>query len=81
MIEVDSKTFKSGNSVAVRLPRELAVESETEVTIRKVGDTLTIVPKPKRTMAQLVARLREIGPPPGPKLKRERAIFPKRPGL
>ena len=81
MIEVDSKTFKSGNSVAVRLPRELEIEPDTEVTICKVGDTLTITPKPKKTMADLVARLREIGPPPGPKLKRERIIFPKRRGL
>lgn len=81
MIEVDSKTFRSGNSVAVRLPRELAFETDTEVTIRKVGNTLTITPKPKKTMAEFIARLREIGPPPGPKLKREKIIFPKRPGL
>ena len=81
MIEVDSKTFKSGNSIAVRLPKELAVEPNTEVTIRKVGETLTITPKPRRTMADLVARLREIGPPPGPKVERQKIIFPKRRGL
>jgi antitoxin VapB len=76
-----TKTFKSGNSTALRLPKELAVEPGTEVTITRIGDTLTITPKRNRTMAELVARLREIGPPPGPKLKRERILFPKRSGL
>ncbi len=81
MIEVDSKTFRSGNSEAVRLPKEVAFGPEVEVTIRKVGDTLTITPKRKRTMAELVERLREIGPPPGPPVGRQKIIFPKRRGL
>lgn len=81
MIEIDSKTFKSGNSTALRLPKELAVEPGAEVTIRKIGNTLTITPKTKKTMAEMVARLREIGPPPGPAAKRQKIIFPKRPGL
>ncbi len=83
MIEVDSKTFKSGNSEAVRLPKEVAFGTDVEVTIRKVGDRLTIEPKrqAKRTMAELVARLREIGPPPGPKFRRQRILPPKREGL
>lgn len=83
MIEVDSKTFKSGNSEAVRLPKEVAFGPNVEVTIRKTGDTLEITPKSKRKMtpAELVAKLREIGPPPGPKPKRQRIIFPKRRGL
>lgn len=83
MIEVDSKTFKSGNSEALRLPKEVAFGPGVEVTIRKVGDRLTIEPKreAKRTMAELVARLREIGPPPGPKFKRERILPPKREGI
>ena len=83
MIEVDSKTFKSGNSEALRLPKEVAFGINVEVTIRKVGDRMTIEPKreAKRTMAELVARLREIGPPPGPKFKREKIIPPRREGL
>jgi antitoxin VapB len=83
MIEVDSKTFKSGNSEAVRLPKEVALGPNVEVTIRKIGDTLEITPKAKRklTPQELVQRLREIGPPPGPPLKREKIIFPKRRGL
>lgn len=83
MIEVTSKTFKSGNSEALRLPKEVALGPNVEVTIRKIGDTLEITPKAKRkkTMAELVARLREIGPPPGPRVGRLKPIFPKRPGL
>jgi antitoxin VapB len=83
MIEVDSKTFKSGNSEAVRLPKEVAFGTDVDVTIRKVGNRLTIEPKrdAKRTMAELVERLREIGPPPGPKFKPQRITPPKRTGL
>ena len=83
MIELDTKTFKSGNSVALRLPKELGIAEGVEVTLRKVGDTLEVTPKAKRkkTMAELVARLREIGPPPGPRVGRQKIIFPKRPGL
>jgi antitoxin VapB len=80
MIEVDSKTFKSGNSEALRLPKEVALGPNVEVTIRKVGDVLTIVPK-RKTMADLVDRLREIGPPPDGVQKRIKIQFPKRPGL
>lgn len=83
MIEVDSKTFKSGNSEAVRLPKEVAFGADVEVTIRKVGDTLEITPKAKRkkTMAELAAYLLELGPPPGPKVGRLKPIIPKRRGL
>jgi antitoxin VapB len=82
MIEVESKTFKSGNSEAVRLPKEVAYGAGVEVTIRKVGNRITIEPKQgaKKTMADLVARLREIGPPPGPKFRRQRIVPPKREG-
>ena len=83
MIEVDSKTFKSGNSEALRLPKEVAFGPGVEVRIRKIGDTLEITPKAKRkkTMAELVARLRELGAPPEPKVGRQKIIFPKRRGL
>jgi antitoxin VapB len=83
MIEIDTRTFKSGNSVALRLPKELGVVEGIEVTVRKVGDTLEVTPKqkPRMTPAELVAKLREIGPPSGPKVGRLKPIFPKRRGL
>jgi antitoxin VapB len=41
---VASKTFKSGNSIAVRLPKTIAFPADTPVTIERHGDTLTIRP-------------------------------------
>ena len=75
------KTFKSGNSIAVRMPREVAYEPDIEVLISRSGDVVTMVPKMKGTPAELVRRLREIGPPPDGVQKREKIIFPKRRGL
>ena len=77
MIEVDSKTFKSGNSEALRLPKEVAFGPDVEVKIRKVGDTLMIVPKRKKTVAQLIEALEKL-PKPKRKMKRVRIEFPKR---
>jgi antitoxin VapB len=76
-----TKTFKSGNSVAVRLPKELGIVEGTELEIERTGDTVTIRPKHKKTMGDLVEALRKIGPPPGPKLKRQKIVFPQRRGL
>ena len=78
---VVGKTFKSGNSVAVRMPKEVAFDPDIEVVISRTGDLLTIVPKDKVTPAELVRRLREIGPPPDGVQKRQKIIFPKRRGL
>lgn len=75
------KTFRSGNSVAVRLPKEVAFDPDIEVVISRTGDIVTIIPKDKATPAELVRRLREIGPPPDGVQKRQKIIFPRRPGL
>ena len=39
-----AKVFKQGNSQAVRLPKEFRV-SESEVFIRKSGDSIVLTPK------------------------------------
>ena len=75
-----TRTFRSGNSEAVRLPKELGFGPGVEVVVRREGDTLTITPKAK-TMAELVRRLREIGPPPDGVQQREPIEWPERPGL
>lgn len=41
-----TKVFKSGNSQAVRLPREFRLDQE-EVFIRKEGKSIVITPLPK----------------------------------
>lgn len=78
---VIGKTFRSGNSVAVRLPKEVAFDADIEVIISRSGDVVTMVPKDKVTPAELVRRLQEIGAPEDGVQKRQKIIFPKRPGL
>jgi antitoxin VapB len=41
-----AKVFKSGNSQAVRLPKKFRIKND-EVLIKKDGDRLIIIPKPK----------------------------------
>lgn len=79
MTTVTSKTFRSGNSQAVRLPREIAYADGTEVTIVRTGDVLTIRPA-RLTMAELMRRLDEL-PAPSSVEVRDPDIFPDREGL
>ena len=82
---IETKTFKSGNSVAIRLPKELGFSADMAVTIERVGNELKIVPvidpaEEKRQLDELVAALRAIGPV-GEIEPREPIDFPDRPGL
>ena len=82
---IETKTFKSGNSVAIRLPKELGFLADMAVTIERVGNALQIVPmvdpaEEKRQLDELVAALRAIGPV-GEIEPREPIDFPDRPGL
>lgn len=82
---IETRTFKSGNGVAVRLTKESGFASGVAVTIEQRGDTLTIKPaidpvEEKRKPTQLMARLRRAGPIT-PVRKREPIEFPDRLGL
>lgn len=79
MTTVTSKTFKSGNSQAVRLPKEVAYANEVEVTIERSGDVLTIRPK-RMSMAEMM-RLMDQLPAPSAVEVRDPDIFPDREGL
>jgi antitoxin VapB len=47
-----TKVFKSGNSLAVRIPKELAfVKPTQEVDIERVGNTLVVRPLEQQTLA------------------------------
>jgi len=83
MNAVSSKTFKSGNSVAVRLPKEIGFAPGIDVLVERSGDVVTIRPRhdpaeEKRKVLELVAALRAIGPvaeiekrePPMPPIRR-----------
>lgn len=47
-----TRIFKSGNSLAVRIPKELAIaEASQEVEIERVGNTLVVRPVVQQTLA------------------------------
>jgi len=75
-----TKTFRSGNSVAVRLPKELGIAEGTELEIEQTGSGLMLRRTPKRTGRDLVAALEKL-PKLAKPFKRERIVFPKRRGL
>ena len=86
---VETRTFKSGNSVAVRIPKELGFEAGTEVTIRRIGNRLEIAPlldpaQERQALRDMLDEIRaiweEAGGPPEPQ-RREPIEFPDRPGL
>ena len=62
MDAVRTRTFKSGNSEAIRLPKELAFGIDTEVEITRDGTGITIRPV-KLSPAEMVRRLRELPSP------------------
>lgn len=76
-----AKTFKSGNSVAVRLPKEVAYPADIELTATRTGDVVILSPKKRRTPAETVALLRAIGFPEDGRLDRPEFEYPDRPGL
>lgn len=82
---IETKTFKSGNSVAIRLPKELGFAADMAVTIERIGNELKIVrvvdpAEGKRRLDKMIAALRAIGPigEIGP---REPIDIPDRPGM
>lgn len=52
-----TRVFKSGNSLAVRLPKEFAFDEGLEVEIRRQGASIVLTPK-RLDMAFLIERLR-----------------------
>jgi antitoxin VapB len=81
-----SRTFKSGNSEAVRLPKGLGFGIGTEVLVERRGDELVLraASNPdteKAAVRELVRRLREIGRPDDGVQARPDFEAPERPGL
>lgn len=80
-----TKTFKSGNSVAVRLPKGFAIPEGAAVELNKAGDTVTIrvgrdAAEEKARMLKWLEELKAL-PKPAEIQKREPIYFPKRRGL
>jgi antitoxin VapB len=79
MKPVVSRTFKSGNSEAVRLPKGVAYGAEIEVAIIRSGDVLTIYPK-RPPIETLVRRLQALAKPDQIEVRDEDNL-PEPPGL
>lgn len=83
---VHSKTFKSGNSVAVRLPKGFAIPAGADVELDKSGDTVTIrltrnSGEAQRRMRATWQAMEAIGAPPDGVQPRDPFDFPDRKGL
>ena len=74
-----SRTFRSGNSEAMRLPKDVAFGTDVELVIVRSGDVLTVYPA-GLPLPDMVARLRELAAPPAIE-RRDVEELPERPGL
>ena len=54
-----TRTFRSGNSEAIRLPKDMAFGDDAEVVIVRSGDVVTIY-RAATTVAEMVERLRSL---------------------
>jgi len=74
-----TRTFRSGNSEAVRLPKDVAFGEDVELVIVRSGDVLTLYPA-TTSIPEMIARLNAL---PAPPLIEERdgEEIPERDGL
>ena len=81
----ETKTFKSGNSVALRLPKSLAIGPDERMIIEQKGDVLTVrravdPAEAKRKWLDMLDTLETLPKPPGVQ-DREPIDIPDRNGL
>lgn len=75
------KTFRTGDSEAVRIPKEMSFGEGVELTLERNGDVLKLYPtRTHITGAELVARLNAL-PSPDYVEVRDDEPLPERPGL
>lgn len=79
MPSAKTRTFRSGNSEAVRLPREVAYGADVELTVIRSGDVVTMYPT-RPSIKEMLARLRSL-PRPATIEERDVEPLPERPGL
>lgn len=82
----ETKTFMSGDSVALRLPEGLAIGPDEKMLIEQNGDVLTIrrardPAEAKRRMKDAYEAMLAIGAPEDGVQPRAPFDFPDRPGL
>ncbi|QYE34776.1 AbrB/MazE/SpoVT family DNA-binding domain-containing protein [Polymorphobacter sp. PAMC 29334] len=82
---VRSKVFRSGNSVAVRLPKAFGLEEGAEVEIERLGRQVVIrqvfdAAEEKAKLTAFIAELRSL-PAPGVLEIRDTDEIPERPNM
>lgn len=74
-----SRTFRIGDSQAIRLPEDLAFGDDVELMIVRSGDVMTICPA-RVTIPEMIARLRALPSPPQAE-QRDQEEIPEQAGL
>ena len=74
-----TRTFRSGNSEALRLPRDVAYGEDVELVIVRSGDVMTIYPA-ATSIPAMIKRLRALPAPPTIE-RRDDEELPERKGL
>jgi antitoxin VapB len=74
-----TRTFRSGNSEAVRLPKDIAFGEGVELVAVRSGDVLTLYPA-AASIPDMMARLRALPTPPSIEVRDEDEL-PERAGL
>jgi antitoxin VapB len=79
MTVAKTRTFRSGNSEAVRLPKNVAFGEDVELIIVRSGDVLTLYPA-TTSIPEMIARLEALPVPPSIE-ERDDEELPERVGL
>jgi antitoxin VapB len=79
MTVAKTRTFRSGNSEAIRLPKEVAFGKDLELVIVRSGDVLTLYPA-TTSIPEMIARLEALPVPPSIE-ERDDEELPERAGL
>ena len=74
-----TRTFRSGNSEAIRLPKDIAFGENVELVIVRSGDVMTIYPS-ATSIPAMIKRLRTLPAPPSIE-RRDDEELPERRGL
>lgn len=74
-----TRTFRSGNSEAIRLPKSVAFGDDVEIMMVRSGDVLTLYPA-TTTLPEMIARLEALPTPPAIEVRDEDEL-PERSGL
>ena len=79
MTVTKTRTFRSGNSEAIRLPKDVAFGEGVELVVVRSGDVLTVYPA-ATSIPEMIARLEAL--PVSPSIEaRDDEELPERAGL